>query len=399
VIRRGFATGLLAALSFAAAVAVAATTAPAPGKAAAPAKPASAKPAAKVTPKPKAPEPDNPASIASDARTREDGGAYGLALERLRELRALVPQDADLELAIALDEARSNLPDSAWARLNGPVLSAALADTGGPPRWRDYPFQREPFWLNGHYDGWYWYIARARAEVALRLQRWDDALAAARRSAYARPLAGKEHLLLALCLAHAGQTAEARFEAARAIRLDPMLPEAHYLDGLLAWRTGDRAGARAAFRAALASDSLYRAPVLALSRLLVPGLAPDPLPTNFLSGIRRAAELTSRVRPKLEEYVQYDQLATLYGQPTRAVPESLQRAMGMTKAIRLYVTVLVDERGRVVLNELPWMPAGSFPEELVDQVLRDAARWNFRPAYKLGQPRASLASVEYQLTQ
>ena len=125
---------------------------------------------------------------------------------------------------------------------------------------------------------------------------------------------------------------------------------------------------------------------------------PNPLPTSFLSGIRRAAELTSRVRPKLEEYVQYDQLATLYGLPTRAVPESLQRVMGMTKPIRLYVTVLVDERGRVVLNELPWMPSGAFPEVLLEQVLRDAMRWNFRPAYKLGQPRASLASVEYQLT-
>lgn len=397
--RRGFATVLLAALLAAAAVAVAATTAPAPARTAAPANAAPKKPSAKVPPKAKSPAPANPASVASDARTREDGGAYGLALERLRELRGLVPQDADLELAIALDEARSNLPDSAWARLNGPVLSAALADTGGPPRWRDYPFQREPFWLNGQYDGWYWYIARARAEVALRLQRWDDALQAARRSAYARPYAGKEHLLLALCLAHAGETAEARREASLAIRLDPMLPEAHYLDGLLAWRTGDRAGARAAFRSALAGDSLYRAPALALSRMLVPGLAPDPLPASFLSGIRRAAELTSRVRPKLEEYVQYDQLATLYGRPTRAVPESLQRVMGMTKAIRLYVTVLVDERGRVVLNELPWMPSGSFPEVLLDQVLRDAARWNFRPAYKLGQPRASLASVEYQLTQ
>lgn len=406
MIRRGFATGLLAALLAAAAVAgaLAAATAPAPAAKASASTPpksppkSSAKPPTRAPAKPANPEPANPASVASDARTREDGGAYGLALEQLRTLRGLVPEDADLELAIALDEARSNLPDSAWARLNGPVLSAALADTGGPTRWRDYPFQREPFWLNGQYDGWYWYIARARAEVALRLQRWDEALAAARRSVYARPLAGKEHLLLALCLAHAGETAGARLEVARAIRLDPMLPEAHYLGGLLAWSAGDRAGARAAFRAALANDSLYRAPALALSRLLVPGLAPDPLPTNFLSGIRRAAELTSRVRPKLEEYVQYDQLATLYGRPTRAVPESLQRVMGMTRPIRLYVTVLVDERGRVVLNELPWMSPGSFPEELLDQVLRDAARWNFRPAYKLGQPRASLASVEYQLT-
>ena len=339
-----------------------------------------------------------PASIASEARTHEDAGAYGLALERLRELRALVPEDGDLELATALDEARSNLLDSAWVRLDGPVLSAALADTGGPQRWRDYPFQREPFWLNGRFDGWYWYVARARAEVALRLGRWDDALAAARLAARARPRAGTEHLLLALCLAHSGDARGAGEAAARARKLDAMLPEAHYLSGLLAWRAGDRAAARAAFRAALERDSLYRAPALALSRLLVPGLAPDPLPTRFLSGLRRAAELTSRVRPKLEEYVQFDQLAALFGRPVRAVPDSLQRVMGMTKPIHLYVTVLVDERGRVVLNDLPWLPPGAFPEPLLDAVLADAGRWNFRPALKLGQPRVSYATVEYELT-
>lgn len=339
-----------------------------------------------------------PASIASAARTHEDAGAYGLALERLRELRTLVPEDGDLELATALDEARSNLLDSAWVRLDGPVLSAALADTGGPQRWRDYPFQREPFWLNGRFDGWYWYVARARAEVALRLGRWDDALAAARLAARARPLAGKEHLLLALCLAHSGDARGAGAAAARARKLDPMLPEAHYLSGLLAWRAGDRAAARAAFRAALERDSLYRAPALALSRLLVPGLAPDPLPTRFLSGLRRAAELTSRVRPKLEEYVQFDQLAALFGRPVRAVPDSLKSVMGMTKPIHLYVTVLVDERGRVVLNDLPWLPPGAFPEPLLDAVLADAGRWNFRPALKLGQPRVSYATVEYELT-
>ena len=112
-----------------------------------------------------------PAELASAARSREDDGAYGLALERLRELRARVPLDGDLELATAIDEARANLLDSAWVRLTSPVLSAAMADTGEPVRWRDYPFQREPFWLNGAFEGWYWYVARARAEVALRLGR------------------------------------------------------------------------------------------------------------------------------------------------------------------------------------------------------------------------------------
>lgn len=383
---RALASALAAAALLGAPPATGAAPAPGPAAAAPAARNADARPA------------ENLAALASDARTHEDAGAYGLALERLRELRARVPDDGDLELATALDEARSNLLDSAWVRLNGPVLSAALADTGGPQRWRDYPFQREPFWLNGRFDGWYWYVARARAEVALRLGRWNEALEAARIAVRARPLAGKEHLLLALCLAHTGDAREAALEAGRARALDPMLPEAHYLAGLLAWRDGDRATARAEFRAALERDSLYRAPALALSRLLVPGLAPDPLPTRFLGGPRRAGELTSRVRPKLEEYVQFDQLATLVGRPVRRVPDSLQRVMGMTKPIRLYVTVLVDERGRVVLNDLPWLPAGQFPEPLLDAVLADARRWNFRPAVKLGRPRTSYATVEYELT-
>lgn len=383
------ASGLLAVALLAAAARVS------PAAPARTARPAARGPAA--APAKPSPAPLNPAVVASDARTREDAGAYGLALEQLRTLRTLVPPDADLELAVALDEARSNLLDSAWVRLESPLLTAALADTGSFARWRDYPFQREPFWLNGRFDGWYWYVARARAEVALRLGRWPDALAAARIAARARPLAGKEQSLLALCLAHNGDEAGARAAAARAAALDPMLPEARYLAGLLAWRAGDRASARTAFRAALALDSTYRAPALALSRLLVPGLRPDPLPARFLGGLRRAGELAARTRPKLEEWVQYDQLATLYGQPGRTVPDSLKAALGMTKPMRLYVTVLVDERGRVVQNDLPYLPSGSFPESLLADILSEARRWNFKPAVKLGRSLASYATVEYQL--
>ena len=82
----------------------------------------------------------------------------------------------------------------------------------------------------------------------------------------------------------------------------------------------------------------------------------------------------------------------------RAVPDSLKQAMGLTKPLRLYVTVLVDERGRVVMNDLPWLPPGAFPEPLLDAVLGDAGRWHFRPALKLGAPRTSYATVEYELT-
>jgi tetratricopeptide (TPR) repeat protein len=390
---RGFATALLAA-------GLLATAGLAPAGAAAAPAPAAKKtvPAKKSVPaKSAAPAAPNPATVASEARTQEDAGVYGLALERLRALRALVPPDGDLELAVAIDEARANLLDSAWVRLQGPVLAAALADTGGPERRRDYPFQREPFWLNGRFDGWYWYVARARAEVAMRLGRWGEALAAARVCAAARPMAGKEHLLLALCSARTGDATTAKREADRAAALDPTLPEARYLAGVLAWREGGRLGAKRAFREALDLDSTYRAPALALARLLLPGVAPDTLPVRFLTGPRRAGELTSRARPKLEEYVQFDQLAALFGQPSRTVPDSLKQAMGMTRETRLYINVLVDEGGRVVMNDLPWMPEGLMPETLIADILRESRRWNFRPAIKLGKPRASYATVEYQL--
>lgn len=386
----GAATALIVSALMAAALAPAHAATPAPKKATTAAKPAAGKPA----PKPAAP---NPVTVASDARTQEDAGVYGLALERLRALRPLVAADGDLELAVALDEARSDLLDSAWVRLQGPVLSAALADTGGPERRRDYPFQREPFWLNGRFDGWYWYVARARAEVAIRLGRWSDALVAARTCAAARPLAGKEHLLLALCAARTGDVVTANREAARASELDPTLPESRYLSGLLAWRAGSRLEAKREFRSALDLDSTYRAPALALSRMLLPGVRPDTLPARFLTGERRAGELTSRARPKLEEYVQFDQLATLYGQPSRTVPDSLKRAMGMTRETRVYVNVLVNDSGRVVMNDLPWMPQDQMPEVLIADILRETRRWNFRPAVKLGRPRASYATVEYEL--
>ena len=46
----------------------------------------------------------------------------------------------------------------------------------------------------------------------------------------------------------------------------------------------------------------------------------------------------------------------------------------------------------------PWLPPVQFPEPLLDAVLGDAARWRFRPAVKLGRPRAAYATVEYELT-
>jgi hypothetical protein len=71
--------------------------------------------------------------------------------------------------------------------------------------------------------------------------------------------------------------------------------------------------------------------------------------------------------------------------------------MGMNRPTRLYVTVLVDERGRVVMNDLPWLSPEQFPVSLLADVLDEARLWKFRPAVKLGRTRTSYATVEYQL--
>lgn len=335
-----------------------------------------------------------PAQVASDARVAEENGAYAIAADRLRELRARVAPDADLEIALAIDEARSSQSDSAWARLSGRRLMDALQDEGTADRHREYPFQREPLWLNGTFDGWHWYIARARAELALRLRRWNDAYDAAMIAARARPQSGKDRLLAAIAAGRAGDLATARREADVAARLDPLLPEAQYLSGLHAWRAGDRAGAAQAFHRAIAIDSSYRAPALALVRLRVPGIRPDSLPVRFLTGVRATFMLTSPLRPKQEEFVQNDILAGLLGAPHVTFADSVKTRMALKKPLQFFVTVLVDEQGHPVGVDLPWSAPGQMPDEAIVAILKTAETWRFRPAVKLSQNVRSWATVQ-----
>src|SRR5207249_4765545 len=88
-----------------------------------------------------------PLHEAGDARALEELGAYGQAAATLRALRAIVPPDADLELTLALDEARSGATDSAAARLASPLLSAALVDSLPPSRRHVYLWQRDGLWV------------------------------------------------------------------------------------------------------------------------------------------------------------------------------------------------------------------------------------------------------------
>ncbi len=360
------------------------------------AKPTLAKRPAAVA-KPAAAATKRPIDLATQARVFEEQGNYASALVALKTLRGMQGPDADVELAIALDEARTGLVDSAWARLHGPLLTAALGDTAGLVRRTEYPFQREGMWVNGSFDGWYWYVARARAELAYARRDWKEALSMASRAAQARPLSGKEALLLALAAGRDGDAAFSEAAAAWACYLEPWLPEAQYVAGLCAWKGGRRAEARARLEAAAALDSNWRDPALALTRLRLPGMSADSLPTRFLTGVRSCALLTSAKRPKQEEFVQFDSQPTLVYNPQTPPSDSLRAEMKLTKPAQVFVQVLVDETGHAVLAELPYVTEAQVPAGVINHVIGEIGTWRFFPARKFDKPQRAWASVEYVL--
>jgi tetratricopeptide (TPR) repeat protein len=331
--------------------------------------------------------------LVRQARALETVGEFAKALVPWRELRVLVPRDADLELAIACDEARAGMLEAAATRLASPLLSRAAMDTVPADRFRRYTSQREDdLYVNNAFDGWHWYVWRARAEVAAARGRWADATAAARRSVAARPMSGKEWLLLAVCAGRAGLADEARTAAQRAAMLDPGLPEAQYVAGLWAWKGGRREEAQDRFRAASTLDSTYQAPALALVRSNVSGSAPDSLPVAILTGIRAIGLLTSPAGPKLETYVPPPPAAIIARKVDPAVPDSLKARLATE---RLGFWLLVDERGRVVLHELTWFPADRYPASLVGELAAKLAAWRFVPMVLEDQPRKMWVDVQY----
>lgn len=379
---------------------------PVSGTTATPAGGATAKPRggtarpATATPKPKAPakRPLSPHSLfdqARNARELEDAGAYAPAAEILKSLRGRMAPDGDLEVALALDEARAGRVDSAVARLSSPLLAAGATDSLPVGRRGEYPYQREPYWLNGRYDGWHWYIVRARAELAARQGRWRDALVAARQAVEAWTLSGKDWHILAVCAARAGEMDEARRATEQAILLDPTLPEPRYLAGLWAWKDGRRNEAIADFRRALALDSSYRAPALALIRSRLPGAAPDTLPSELFTGFRQVALLTSPMGPKPEEFVQVDVPASSDSTPDYAITDSIPPGV---KPYRLSLSVLVDDRGRVVLNQVPWYDPSRLDFRKVTRILASMPETRFIPARRFGRPSPVWISVDYDLT-
>jgi tetratricopeptide (TPR) repeat protein len=206
----------------------------------------------------------------------------------------------------------------------------------------------------------------------------------------ARPLAGVEWLVLAICSGRAGSSDEALSAARQALILDPTLPEAYYVNGIFRWRAGLRSAAQASFRQAVALDSTYRQPALALVRSRLPSTPPDSLPDAFLNGIREAGLLISRAQPKLEEFIQMDSPPALVKREMLPVPDSLSAGLN---EIAMNLPVLVDSQGHIVYHQLPWFSASRLPGPVVGWVLESLPHWQFTPARKLGSPQPAWAAV------
>ena len=353
-----------------------------------------ARPHAKRPSKPAATPAVSPLEKAMEARSLEDVGAYTRAAQALRELRKGRPPDPDLELALALNEARSDQLDSADVRLHGALLSAAAVDTLDPRAWAEYPVDRERTWFNGRFDGWHWYVWRARLEVAARLSRWDQALEAALQCTHWRGNSGKEWALLAVCAARAGKDDVSQRAAEWAIRLDPSLPEAAYLAGLWSERTGNRTRARALFRQATEIDSSYRAAALAWVRSRLPLAPRDSFPSELLNGERRAGLITSPVGPKLEDEIHVD-VGAAVGKAVNPLQGDSLRAG--TKPLSITISLLVNQQGRVVLNDLPWYSFDQAPAEKVARWLAALPDWTFQPAVRNGAPVAVWVTLDLKV--
>ena len=77
-------------------------------------------------------------------------------------------------------------------------------------------------------------------------------------------------------------------------------------------------------------------------------------------------------------------------QPGPEVPDSLK---GTFKEARLALAILIDERGRVVLHDLPWFDPRLLPEPLVGLTLSRLPEWRFKPAKRLGVPQRGWSMV------
>jgi hypothetical protein len=63
------------------------------------------------------------------------------------------------------------------------------------------------------------------------------------------------------------------------------------------------------------------------------------------------------------------------------------------KPMALTLPILVDERGRAVLHDLPWYAPGDLPAPIIATIVASLPGWRFSPARRLGEPRLVWAAV------
>ena len=321
--------------------------------------------------------------LAKNAQAFEEIGAYARALEELQKLRPLVKRDADLELEMALLQARLASWDSAAVLLANLPLTKAMTDSQPASRRVPYPWQKPLVWTNGQYDGWSWYVWRARAELAAQRRDWSQALANQERAARERAWSGKEWVLLGVFQARVGRWEDAARSFDRGLLLEPILPEAHYYKGLSDWRSGHRGDALVDFGEAIRLDSLFDEAVLARARLRLGTGHVDSLPPWLLRGRSADALLTSMERPKYEEMVQPDQPAGALEAPQPHYPPSIPPfGTGHTAMI----PVLVGEDGRVLIADPPYMNPAQWPDSLIGAAVGVLRDWRFFPGRRSGVP-------------
>jgi hypothetical protein len=118
---------------------------------------------------------------------------------------------------------------------------------------------------------------------------------------------------------------------------------------------------------------------------------PDTFPTQFLVGVRQAGLLTSPARPKLDEFEQMDTPATTLSQDMPAIPDSMRARIGGKPIV---ISIMVDERGRAVLNDMPWLPPTELNRYVASIVSAAVPSWRFTPAVRLHAPRRVWAAIE-----
>jgi len=127
-------------------------------------------------------------------------------------------------------------------------------------------------------------------------------------------------------------------------------------------------------------------------RSRLPGTAPDSLPTTFLTGKRAVGMLTSTTGPKLEEFLQLDQVHILAHREDPVLPDSLKVRF---KGQKVFLWLFVDDDGRVIMNDLPWSAGGGYPTPVIAELLKHLSAWRFLPAKVQGAPRAAWVDVQY----